>query len=109
MSNNHVTISYPAFINIILNNITRSRVIIFIKKDNINYIIIISKLDIYQDFDIQILDIFKHDLLNILIFNIYNEKQIDIENDEYIINHVLSKIDLLTRSIICDNFNTHYS
>ena len=47
---------------------------IFIKKDNIYYYIIILKPDIYQDFDIQILNIFKIDLSNILLFNIYNEK-----------------------------------
>ena len=70
--------------------------------------IITLKPDICQDFNVQILNIFKHDLSNILIFNIYNEKQIDIKNNEYIVNRVLSKIDLLARFIICDNFNTHY-
>ena len=74
MSNNHIIILYLIFINIILNNIIKFKIIIFIKKDNINYIIIISKSNIYQDFNIQILDIFKYDLSNILIFNNYNEK-----------------------------------
>ena len=74
MSNNHVIIFYLIFINIISNSVIKLKVIIFIKKDNANYIIIISKLNIYQDFDIQILDIFKINLLNILLFNIYNEK-----------------------------------
>ena len=36
--------------------------------------IIISRSNIYQNFDIQILDIFKVDLSSILLFNIYNEK-----------------------------------
>ena len=67
-------ILYSIFINIILNNVIRLRVIIFIKKNNANYMTIILRSNIYQDSDIQILDISRHDLLNILIFNIYNEK-----------------------------------
>ena len=67
-------ILYLIFIKIILNNIIKLKIIIFIKKDNINYITIILKSNIYSNFDIQILNIFKHDLSNILIFNIYNEK-----------------------------------
>ena len=100
-------ILYLIYINIISNNAIRSRVIIFIKKDNINYIIIISKLNIYQEFDVQILDISRYDLLNILLFNVYNKKQIDSENDKYIINRVLSKIDLLIKSIIYSDFNIY--
>ena len=52
MSSNHVTISHLAFINIISNNVTRLRIMTFIKKDNVNYMTIISRPDIYQDFDI---------------------------------------------------------
>ena len=69
-----MTILYPTFINIISNNTIRSRVITFIKKDSVNHITIILRSNIYQDFDIQILNISRHDLSNILIFNIYNEK-----------------------------------
>ena len=80
----------------------------FVKKDSANHMIITSRSDIYQDFDVQILDIFKVDLSSILLFNVYNEKQIDDENNEYTVKRVLSKIDLLTRFIICDNFNVYY-
>ena len=46
MSSDHVIISYSIFINIVLNNIIRPRVMAFVKKDNANHMIIISKLDI---------------------------------------------------------------
>ena len=109
MSNDHVTISHPTFINIIPNNATRPRVMTFIKKDSANHMTITPRPNIYQDSDIQVLDISRHDLPNILIFNVYNEKQIDIKNDEYTVNRVLSKIDLSARSIIYSDFNTHHS
>ena len=46
------------------------------------------------------LNIFRDDLLNILLFNVYNEKEVDSENNEYIIERILLKIELPTRSII---------
>ena len=49
MSNNHVTILYPVFINIVSNSVERPRVIIFINKNSIEHVIIISRPDIYQD------------------------------------------------------------
>ena len=74
INNNYVTISYLVFINIAPNNVTRFKVIIFINKNNIEHVIIISKPDTYQDPNIQMLNIFRDDLLNIRLFNIYNEK-----------------------------------
>ena len=74
MSSDHVTISYSAFINIISNNVMRLRVMIFVKKDSANHMTITLRPDIYQDSDVQVLDISRHDLPNILIFNVYNEK-----------------------------------
>ena len=74
MNNNHVTISHPAFINIISNCIIKFKMMIFINKKYINHIIVTSKPDIYQNFNIQMFNIFKHDLLSILLFNVYNEK-----------------------------------
>ena len=47
MNNDYVIISHSIFINIILNNVTRPRVITFVKKNNVNHMIIILKSDIY--------------------------------------------------------------
>ena len=109
ISNGHVTILYPIFINIAPNSIARPRVIAFINKNSAEHVTIISRPDIYQDFDIQVLDVFRDDLLNIRLFNVYNERQVDGENNEYTIERILLKIELPTRSIICGDFNAHYS
>ena len=53
------------------------------------------------------LDIFRDDLSNIRLFNVYNEKQVDDENNEYIIKRIVLKIELPIRSIIYSDFNTH--
>ena len=74
INNNYVIILYLVFINIVLNSVARPRVIVFINKNNTEHVTITLRPDIYQDFNIQILNIFRDDLLNIRLFNIYNEK-----------------------------------
>ena len=74
INNNYITILYLAFNNIVSNCIIKLKVIIFVKKNIANHIIIISRPNIYQNSDVQILNIFRHDLLNILLFNVYNKK-----------------------------------
>ena len=49
------------------------------------------------------------DLPNLLIFNVYNEKQIGSEDHEYTVERKLSTVELPARAIICGDFNAHHS
>ena len=65
--------------------------------------------DICQDSDIQVLDISTNDLPSLLIFNIYNDKQIDSEDNEYTTEKKLFTVELPARAVICGDFNVYYS
>ena len=65
--------------------------------------------DICQDSDIQVLDISINDLPSLLMFNVYNEKQIGSEDYEYTVERKLSTVELPARAIICGDFNAHHS
>ena len=65
-----------------------------------------SKYDISNDSDIQVLDI-SLNIKNFMIFNIYNKKDQD-ENQEYTIEQRLTSIDISEKAIICEKFNAHH-
>ena len=67
----------------------------------------ISRYDISNDSNIQVLDI-SSNIENFMIFNIYNEKCQD-ENQEYTIERKLTSIDISEKAIICEDFNAHHS
>ena len=74
INNNYITVLYPVFINIVSKSVARPKVMIFINKNSIEHVTVILRPDIYQDSNVQVLDIFRDDLLNIRLFNIYNKK-----------------------------------
>ena len=65
--------------------------------------------DISNDSDIQILHITNIDIDDCIIINLYNEKNQFLTSNEYTIERLLTKIELLTNSIICDDFNAHHA
>ena len=111
MSNDHVTtISHPAFNCIIpANTGVQPRVMAFVTKRNTVDMTVTPRPDICQDSDIQVLDISTNDLPNLLIFNVYNEKQIGSEDHEHTVERKLSTVELSARAIICGDFNAHHS
>ena len=82
IENNNISISHPAFIKIVWTERTvKARIMTFIsKKANLNCT---PRYDISNDSDIQMLEITSN-IENFMIFNIYNEKSQD-ENQEYTI------------------------
>ena len=93
MSNDHVTtISHPAFNCIVSANTgVQPRVIAFVTKSNTVDMTVTPRPYICQGSDIQVLDILTSDLLNLLMFNVYNEKQIGSEDHEYIVERRLEQ------------------
>ena len=65
--------------------------------------------DISNDSDIQILHITNINIDDCIIINLYNEKNQLLTSNEYTIERSLTKIELSTNSIICDDFNAHYA
>ena len=108
MSNDHITtISHPAFNCIVpANTGVQPRVMAFVTKSNTSDMTVTPHPDIYQDTDIQVLDISTNDLL---MFNVYNEKQIGSKDNDYIVERKLSTIELPARAVICGDFNVHHS
>ena len=70
---------------------------------------ITSKFDISNDSNFQILHITDIDIDDCMIINIYNEKNQLSTSNEYTIERILTKIELSTNSIICDDFNAHHA
>ena len=66
-----------------------------------------SRYNISNDSDIQVLNILSN-IENFMIFNIYNEK-CQNENQEYTIERKLTSIDISEKAIICGDFNAHHS
>ena len=81
----------------------------FITKRNTVDMTVTPRPEICQDSDVQVLDISINDLPNLLIFNVYNEKQIGSENHKYTVERKLSTVELPARAIICGDFNAHHS
>ena len=67
----------------------------------------ISKIDLINDPNIQILNIFINDLKNVKIVNIYNEKSQNSDSQTRTIDRLLDII--IENSILaCEDFNTHH-
>ena len=83
------------------------RIMIFVSKKSA--LKITFKFDISNDSDLQILHITNIDIDDCMIINIYNEKNQFSTSNEYTIERILTKIELSTNSIICDDFNAHHA
>ena len=111
--NNMTTISHSAFYCIMPEiERTRPRVMIFAKKSS--RFQFYQRSDIYSDTDIIIIDI--HDSLNInanadviQLINIYNEKSLSNNSNEWTVERSLQHITPAKNIIICGDFNAHYS
>src|SRR5436190_18200333 len=104
------TISHSAYYYIISENgEIKSRVMIFAKKDS--RFQFCQRLDICFDTDILIIDI--NDSQNtkaevIQLINIYNEKSLAENSNEWTVKRSLKKIIPYTNAIICGDFNSHH-
>ena len=84
----------------------KSRVVTFVNKCK-KKLKCISKIDLINDSDIQILNISINDLKNVKIVNIYNEKSQNPDSQTKTIDHLLDII--IENSILtCENFNAHH-
>jgi len=105
------TISHSAYYCIMPESETiRPRVIIFAKK--ISRFQFCQKSDLYSDTDMLIIDI--NDSLNsntevIQLINVYNEKSLSENNNEWTVKRSLQNIIPAKNTIVCGDFNAHYS
>ena len=106
IENNNISISHPAFMKVAwTEKNVKARIMTFIsKKANLN-LNCTPRYDISNDSDIQMLEITSN-IEDFMIFNIYNEKSQD-ENQEYTIERKLTSIDIFEKAIICEDFNAH--
>src|SRR5436190_9576762 len=108
---NITTISHSAFYCIMpaIQNI-RSRVMIFARKQSrFDFCL---RLDICTDGDILIINIIDKTnsfLEAIQVINIYNEKLLEIDYNEYIVKRKLHEIVFNKNIILCSDLNAHYS
>ena len=105
------TISHSAYYCIIPESEKiRSRVMIFAKKSS--RFQFCQRLNIYPDTDILIIDI--NDSANpnaevIQLINVYNEKSLAKNNNEWTVKKSLKNIIPHSNIIICKDFNSHHS
>src|SRR6266498_3877260 len=85
----------------------KSRVAIFAKKDSIHQFCYRSNL--CKDSNIIILDILNSVISDFQIINIYNEKSLKENCNDWILNKILPHIKPQKYSIICGDFNAHHS
>src|SRR6266536_1811721 len=85
----------------------RSRVAVFVKKDLIHQFCYRS--DLYKDNDIIILDILNSEIPDFQIMNVYNEKSLKENCNDWTLNRILPHIKPQKYSIICGDFNAHHS
>ena len=110
-TNTMTTISHSAYYCIMSESEKiRSRVMIFAKKSS--RFQFCQKSDICSDTDIIIIDI--NDFLNsktevIQLINIYNEKSLAKNSNEWTVKRSLKNIIPHLNTIICEDFNSHYS
>src|SRR2546423_6438093 len=106
-----ITISHSAYYCIIPESEKiRPRVIIFAKKSS--RFQFCQRLDICSDTDILIIDI--NDSMNpnvevIQLINVYNEKSLAENSNEWIVKRSLKNIIPHLNTIICGDFNSHHS
>ena len=110
-TNSMTTISHLAYYCIMSESEKiRFRVMIFAKKSS--RFQFYQKSDICSDTDIIIIDI--NDFLNsktevIQLINIYNEKSLAENNNEWTVKRSLQNIISAKNTIICEDFNSHHS
>ena len=110
-TNTMTTISHSAYYCIMSESEEiRSRVMIFAKKSS--RFQFCQKSDICSDTDMIIIDI--NDSLNsetevIQLINIYNEKSLTENNNEWTVKRNLQNIISAKNTIICEDFNSHHS
>src|SRR6266511_5697939 len=90
---NIYTISYTAYYTILPEFCdVRPRVAVFVKKDLIHQFCYRS--DLYKDSDIIILDILNSEIPDFQIMNVYNEKSLKENCNDWTLNRILSYIKL---------------
>jgi hypothetical protein len=102
------TVSYLTYISILPSRKEgiRPRVAIFTRKNTpYSYT---ARPDISNDLDILILQVSGPEISPFQLINIYNKKGLG-ENQEWTIKRSLESIKSERRSIICGDFNAHYS
>ena len=114
IENNEITIFHFVYDRIMfsisaemIDQNKKFKIIIFVSKKST--LKITSKSDISNDSNFQILHITNIDIDDCMIINIYNEKNQLSTSNEYTIERILTKIELSTNSIICDDFNAHHA
>ncbi len=85
----------------------RPRVVVFAKKDLIYQFCYRS--DLCKDSDIIILDILNSEIPDFQIMNVYNEKSLKENYNDWTLNRILPHIKPQKYSIICGDFNAHHS
>src|SRR6266536_2693815 len=85
----------------------RPRMTIFAKKNLIHQFCYRS--DLCKNSDIIILKILNPEIPDFPIMNIYNEKSLKENCNDWTLNKILSYIKLQKYLIICENFNAHHS
>ena len=113
MRDKNITISYSLFICIKSNvQNTHVRILIFITK-NAKKFTCISRSNIVNNKDMQAISIVNNKIQReILLFNIYNEKLQNADDEQlYIIERELAKVMLNSEQkvIIIEDFNAHHS
>ncbi len=84
----------------------RPRVAVFVKKNLIHQFCYRS--DLCKDSDIIILDILNSEIPDFQIMNVYNEKSLKENCNDWILNKILPYIKLQKHLIICGDFNAHH-
>src|SRR6266498_5365777 len=105
---NTYTISYTAYHTILPEFCdVRPRMAVFAKKDSIHQFCYRS--DLCKDGNIIILDILNSEIPDLQIMNIYNEKSLKENYNDWTLNRILPHIKPQKYSIICGDFNAHHS
>src|SRR6266498_575611 len=106
--NNIYTISHTTYHTILPELCdVRPRVTIFAKKNSIHQFCYRS--DLCKDSNIIILDILNSEIPDFQIINIYNEKSLKENYNDWILNRILPHIKPQKYLIICGDFNAHHS
>ena len=107
----NITISHSAYYCILSENQNmRARVMMFARKQS-NYDFYLRS-DLCSDSDCQIIDIIdktKSYSETIQLINIYNEKSLQENSNEYTVQRILSQITSHKNTIFCENLNAHHS
>src|SRR6266536_2916976 len=105
---NTYTISHIVYHTILPESCdVRPRVAIFAKKDSIYQFC--CRSDLCKDSDVIILNILNSEIPDFQIINIYNEKSLKEDCNDWILNRILPHIKLQKYLIIYRDFNTHHS